>query len=145
MFRIVNEQTRRPAENPVARVLKEGRAVGLANHTVLIARDGTERPIDDSAAPIQDESGARAGAVLVFRDVTARRRAEELLRRQEAELRDFVTANQELGIRNAARNRDRFATETGGTETGVTEMGVAGEERMDDVYAVTNSYKLRDY
>ncbi|GAA0261395.1 FAD-binding protein [Actinomadura nitritigenes] len=63
----------------------------------------------------------------------------------EAELRDFVTANQELGIRNAARNRDRFATETGGTETGVTEMGVAGEERMDDVYAVTNSYKLRDY
>lgn len=63
----------------------------------------------------------------------------------EAELRDFVTANQELGIRNAARNRDRFATETGGTETGVSETGVAGEERMDDVYAVTNSYKLRDY
>ena len=65
----------------------------------------------------------------------------------EAELRDFVTANQRLAIANAARNRDRFAAETGATETGATELGMAdaGEERMDDVHAVTNSYKLRDY
>ena len=51
--------------------------MGLANHTVLIARDGTERPIDDSAAPMQDETGTPLGAVLVFRDVTERKRAEE--------------------------------------------------------------------
>lgn len=77
VFRIVNEQTRQPVEDPVAVVLREGRTVGLANHTMLIARDGSERPIDDSGAPIRNERGAIIGAVLVFRDVTERRRAEE--------------------------------------------------------------------
>jgi PAS domain S-box-containing protein len=77
VFRIVNEHTRRPAENPALRALRERAVVGLANHTVLIARDGTERPIDDSAAPIRDEAGTPVGAVLVFRDVTERTRAEE--------------------------------------------------------------------
>ena len=77
VFRIVNEQTRQPAENPALKALREGVVVGLANHTVLIARDGTEWPIDDSAAPMRDESGAPVGVVLVFRDVTERRRAEE--------------------------------------------------------------------
>jgi PAS domain S-box-containing protein len=77
VFRIINEHTRVPAENPALRALREGTVVGLANHTVLIARDGTERPIDDSAAPIQDGAAAPVGAVLVFRDVTERKRAEE--------------------------------------------------------------------
>jgi PAS domain S-box-containing protein len=77
VFHVVNERTRQPVENPALRALQEGTIVGLANHTVLIARDGTERPIDDSAAPIRGESGAPLGAVLVFRDVTERRRAEE--------------------------------------------------------------------
>ena len=77
VFHIVNERTRQPVENPALRALREGTIVGLANHTVLIARDGTERPIDDSAAPMRDETGARCGAVLVFRDVTERKRAEE--------------------------------------------------------------------
>jgi PAS domain S-box-containing protein len=77
VFRIINELTRQPAENPALRALQEGTVVGLANHTVLIARDGTERPVDDSAAPMRDGSGAMVGAVLVFRDVTERRRAEE--------------------------------------------------------------------
>lgn len=77
VFHIVNEQTRQPVENPSLRALREGTIVGLANHTVLIARDGTERPIDDSAAPIRDESGTPVGVVLVFRDVTERRHAEE--------------------------------------------------------------------
>lgn len=76
VFHIVNEHTRQPVANPALRALREGVVVGLANHTVLIARDGTERPIDDSAAPIRDESGATVGAVLVFRDVTERKRAE---------------------------------------------------------------------
>lgn len=77
VFRIISEVTRLPAENPALRALREGRVVGLANHTLLIARDGIERPIDDSAAPIRDDSGIPVGAVLVFRDVTERKWAEE--------------------------------------------------------------------
>lgn len=77
IFHIVNERTREPGENPVLRALREGTIVGLANHTALIARDGTQRPIDDSAAPIRDESGTSVGVVLVFRDVTQRKEAEE--------------------------------------------------------------------
>jgi PAS domain S-box-containing protein len=84
IFRIVNEHTRRVVENPAARALREGVIVGLANHTVLIARDGTERPIDDSAAPIRDVSGIPIGAVLVFRDVTERKRAQEVQARLAA-------------------------------------------------------------
>jgi PAS domain S-box-containing protein len=81
VFRIVNAETREVAESPAARVLREGMAVGLANHTVLIARDGREVQIDDSGAPIQDAGGALMGVVLVFRDV-AEREAAEAARRQ---------------------------------------------------------------
>jgi PAS domain S-box-containing protein len=76
VFRIVNEQTRATVESPVARVIREGTIVGLANHTILIARDGAEVPIDDSGAPIRDEHGRLLGVVLVFRDVSERRDAE---------------------------------------------------------------------
>jgi len=89
IFRIVDEHTRQPADNPAANALREGRVAGLANHTVLIAKDGTERPIDDSAAPIRDEAGTVAGVVLVFRDVSERHHAEarqqQLLEAVEAE------------------------------------------------------------
>jgi PAS domain S-box-containing protein len=77
VFHVVNEQTRQTVENPAIRALREGLVVGLANHTVLIRRDGSETPIDDSAAPMVDGAGALVGTVLVFRDVTERRRAEE--------------------------------------------------------------------
>ncbi len=80
VFRIVNEFSREKVESPVARVLREGGTVGMANHTILIANNGTEIPIDDSGAPIRSESGVIQGTVLVFRDVTARRRAEETSR-----------------------------------------------------------------
>ena len=80
VFRIINEDSRATVESPVAKVLREGTVVGLANHTLLIARDGTEMPIDDSGAPIRDAAGSVHGTVLVFRDVTARRRAEETSR-----------------------------------------------------------------
>ncbi|AGA28643.1 PAS domain S-box protein [Singulisphaera acidiphila] len=79
VFRILNEQTRMPAEHPVARVIREGVIVGLANHTVLIAREGAETPIEDSAAPIRDDQGAVVGVVMVFRNVAEQRRSELLL------------------------------------------------------------------
>ena len=82
VFHIVNELTRAAVESPVGRVLREGQIVGLANHTVLIGRDGTEVPIDDSAAPIRDSGGNIRGTVLVFRDVTERRRTEKQLESQ---------------------------------------------------------------
>ncbi len=89
VFRIVSEDTREPVENPVEKAIKLGRIVGLANHTVLLGRDGVERPIDDSAAPIRDADGRIVGVVLVFRDITERRAAENKLRRSERELADF--------------------------------------------------------
>jgi PAS domain S-box-containing protein len=76
VFRIVNEETREKVQNPAARALKQGIVVGLANHTALIARDGTERPIDDSAAPIRCKEGQGVGCVLVFRDISERRRLD---------------------------------------------------------------------
>jgi PAS domain S-box-containing protein len=76
VFRIVHEDTRQPVENPAIRALQTGTIIRLANHTVLLARTGEEHPVDDSAAPIRDESGATVGAVLVFRDVSERRRAD---------------------------------------------------------------------
>ena len=90
IFNIVNEQTRQPVANPVAKVLQEGIIVGLANHTVLIAKDGTEVAIEDSAAPIRDASGAVSGAVMVFHDVTARRRAETALREADRRKDEFI-------------------------------------------------------
>lgn len=84
VFRIVHEGTRATVESPVDRVLREGAIVGLANHTVLVARDGTERAIADSGAPIRDQAGALRGVVLVFRDQTEERRAEQELRESEA-------------------------------------------------------------
>lgn len=88
VFRVINETTRAPAEDPVAAVLAAGTIVGLANHTVLLARDGREIAIDDSGSPIVDERGEIRGVVLVFRDVTQRRRAEEaeILRETNARL-----------------------------------------------------------
>ena len=78
VFRIVDEDTRRPVENPVHRVVREGCIVGLANHTILIRPDGKEVPIDDSAAPIKDADGRLIGVVLVFRDVTETHRTARM-------------------------------------------------------------------
>jgi PAS domain S-box-containing protein len=90
IFNIVNEDTRQPVANPVAEVLREGIIVGLANHAVLIAKHGTEVAIEDSAAPIRDASGAVSGAVMVFHDVTARRRAEHVLRDADRRKDEFI-------------------------------------------------------
>jgi diguanylate cyclase (GGDEF)-like protein/PAS domain S-box-containing protein len=74
VFHIVHETTRQPAESPVARCLQDGHIAGLANHTLLIALDGREFGIEDSAAPIRDHAGRLLGVVLVFHDVSEQRR-----------------------------------------------------------------------
>ena len=88
VFDVINEQTRAPVETPVAQVLREKKIVALANHTVLRARDGTERPIEDSGAPILDPSGEITGAVLVFRDATTDRAARRALVESRDALRE---------------------------------------------------------
>ena len=90
VFRIINEDTRQPVENPVAKVLRAGMVVGLANHTLLVAKDGAERPIADSGAPIRDEQAKIIGVVLVFRDQTEERAAANALRRSEERYRRIV-------------------------------------------------------
>src|SRR4029077_7434838 len=82
VFRIVNEDTRQPVDNPATIALHSGVAIGLAEHTRLIRKDGTDCPIDDSAAPIKDERGVVSGCVLIFRDVSAYRRGEQERDRQ---------------------------------------------------------------
>jgi PAS domain S-box-containing protein len=96
IFHIINEETRQPATIPVMACLAKGTIQGLANHTVLIARDGSECAIADSCAPIRDRDGQRVGAVLVFRDVTKRNQAEEDLRHLNRELRAITNCNQIL-------------------------------------------------
>ena len=92
VFNIINEYTRREVDNPVSRVLKEGMIVGLANHTILVRKDGTEVPIDDSGAPIRDGDGKTMGVVLVFRDITERKQAERELFETQQRLQALLQA-----------------------------------------------------
>ena len=123
VFRIINEKTRKPCENPVDKVLATGNIITLANHTALIAKDGTERSIADSGAPIMDRTSTIVGVVLVFRDVTDENRMEdELLKVRKLEsvgglaggiahdFNNILTAV--LGGVSLARTRCQEASET---------------------------------
>lgn len=102
IFRIINEHSRRPVENLATKALREGVVVGLGIPTLLIAKDGTERPIDDSAALIRDAQGHVVGSVLVFRDITDRRRAEHAIAVSEIRYRRlFESAKDGILILNA--------------------------------------------
>jgi PAS domain S-box-containing protein len=103
VFHIVEEKTHRPVENPVSKVFREGRIVGLANQTVLLSRDGRETPVEDSAAPIRAADGTLIGIVLVFRDASERREAE---RRKQAVLDREQEARREAEA--LSRSKDEF-------------------------------------
>ncbi len=90
VFQTINEITREVVESPVALALREGATVGLENHTLLITKDGTEIPIDDSAAPIRNEDGSIIGAVLVFHDVTEQQQIKAILQKTNEELAERV-------------------------------------------------------
>ena len=95
VFRIINEETRQPVESPSIQAFRESRTVQLASHSLLIARNGTERPIDDSAAPISNDKGEVAGVVLIFRDITERRKTERALAKALAYADDIIATLRE--------------------------------------------------
>lgn len=96
VFRIINEESRAVVDSPVDKVLRHGAIVGLANHTLLIRRDGSEVPIDDSGAPVTESDGTVRGVVLVFRDFTEHKTAERELR------------NAKEMLEHSSRAKDRF-------------------------------------
>jgi PAS domain S-box-containing protein len=117
VFRIVNEVTRTAVQSPVTQVLRDGQIVGLANHTILIGRDGSDVPIDDSAAPIRDSDGKIRGTVLVFRDVTERRLTEKQLAEQALLL--------ERAASEAREQRERLGLALTSGKMGVFEVNPA--------------------
>jgi two-component system CheB/CheR fusion protein len=112
VFRLVNEDNRQPVESPAVLALRDGRTVKLASHSVLVARDGSERSISDSAAPIRNDKGEVGGVVLVFRDITARRATERSLAKALTYADDiidtlrepFVVLDADLRVRTANRS-----------------------------------------
>ena len=107
IFHIVNETTREMVESPAEKVMRTGTVAGLANHTILIARDGTETQIDDSGAPIRDERGNLTGIVLVFRDIDERRQAERERERLTEQLSQISAATTDAIV---SVNRDWVMT-----------------------------------
>ncbi len=137
VFRIVNENTRQPVENPALRALKEGVIVGLANHTVLVSKDGTERPIDDSAAPIRDAESNVVGSVLVFRDITERRQAQERLREQQEWLRVTLASIGDAVIATDTQGRVTFLNGVAEGLTGWTQADAKGQP-LEAVFPILN-------
>ncbi|APW62185.1 hybrid sensor histidine kinase/response regulator [Paludisphaera borealis] len=136
VFPICNEATREPSPNPVQKVLETGRIQGLANHTILLAKDGVERPIDDSAAPIRDDQGEIRGVVMVFRDITQRKIDESERERLNQELRENDTRKDEFLAMLAHELRNPLAA-IGGAVMVSKKAGVA-PGRIDWAMEVVN-------
>jgi PAS domain S-box-containing protein len=108
IFHIVNEETRAPVEDPVAKVLAENKVVSLANHTVLLSRAGEHWPIEDSAAPIRDANGKILGVVMVFHDATNVRHAQHSLKAYSVDLERQV-ADRTTTLRQAVTDLEDFS------------------------------------
>ena len=112
VFRIINEESRQVVEQPVRRVIETGLVRSLPNHTLLIAKDGTERPVDDSAAPVRDAAGDLIGVVMVFRDISEQREQEQTARDALAYAESIVDTvrdpllvlDADLRVRSASRS-----------------------------------------
>ncbi len=131
VFLIYHELTGERVESPVAKVLREGKIVGLANHTVLVAKDGTRRPIDDSGAPIRAGDQTIGGVVLVFRDVTERRERENELRTLAARLSEADRRKDEFLAMLAHELRNPLAPIRNSLEI----LRLAGDPTADARYA----------
>ncbi len=132
-FNIINRDTRRPAENPVVKVLLLGSVVGLANHTLLIARNGKEIPIDDSAAPIKDDQGNVLGVILVFRNIEERDRLD---RENEMTVEFLHLINQSTGFADLIQSAVDFFQRKSGCEA----VGIRLREGEDYPY-----YEVRGF
>ncbi len=127
IFNIINRDTRLPVENPVTRVLLEGFIVGLANHTILIAKNGTETPIDDSAAPIKDDKGNIIGIILVFRDITEREKSDQ---EREITIRFLRLVNESPGYHDLIQKATGFFQ----LESGCEAVGIRLQDNEDYPY-----------
>ena len=140
ILRIVHESTREQVDNPVRRVIQHGQPVGLANHTVLIPKAGSEVPIDDSAAPIKRPDGAVSGAVLVFRDISERRRAFETARQLAsivANSDDAIIGKSLQGIVTSwNRGAERLFGYSAGEMIGAPIARLIPPDRLDDMTAI---------
>ncbi len=125
VFKIVNEHTRKPSDNPVEQVLKEGKIVGLANHTILISKEGKEIPIYDAAAPIINNEGIIIGVVLVFQDMTERRKTDKRIER----LREFQEITLNISTRQVNLHIDEIEREI-----------VQGLEEISQYFGVDRAY-----
>jgi PAS domain S-box-containing protein len=143
VFHIVNEKTRRRVESPATKVIREGKTVGLANHTVLIARDGSEWPIDDSAAPILVDPGRIIGVVLVFHDVTEQRRIQSTLAEQREWLETTLESIGDAVIATDVNERVTFMNPIAEHLTGWKAADARGRP-VKEVFRIVNELTRRD-
>ncbi len=130
VFHIVNEETRSEVESPVPRVLQRGMIIGLANHTILVRKDGSEVPLDDSGAPIKDENGNITGVVLVFHDISERKELERKLEDYSTNLENLVEERTKQ-LRDAERLASIGAT-----------AGMVGHDIRNPLQAITSDVYL---
>lgn len=143
VLRLFSEATGKPAANPIERALKEGVIVGLANHTKLIARDGREIPVEDSAAPIRDTKGGIIGAVMVFHDVAERRGKEIALEQSEQRFRLLGEVVPQLLWTTDANGKKEYLNERWKEFTGIPHNDWSWEDVVHpaDFHTTMNAWK----
>lgn len=134
VFHIVNETTRQETESPVTKVLRDGVISGLANHTILISKNGTECSIDDSGSPIRDKAGVMVGVVLIFRDVTEHRMTEITLRERTEILQTLFDHIPVIVAFMDAKGQFQWVNREWVRTTGWTLEAMQGHEMMAEFY-----------